>query len=196
MSASSDRGDKNLDTSRALLTQAWTEQRIIKFFVAHVLFVGNPVTVLQYNAQHFSKRPSPRILWLRCLRRLDVTVGYANVRTCVTLWSVCSRTCQVTTCIRFFGQLDYDLCTIAVNLMLSLVVYPAGSPSCSPPARSDQFLVSSGSRPLLRPKWARFCLCQSTFYRGHSFTVAQLPPTFCVESPKSPSLHQCIVFQS
>ena len=126
------------------MTQTWTEHRVIKFFIAHVLFVGNPVTALQYSAQLFSKRPSPRILWLRCLRRLAVTVGYANVRTCVAFWSVCSRTCQVTTCIRFFGQLYYDLCTISVNLMFCLGVYATRSPSCSPPARSDQFWSRAG----------------------------------------------------
>ena len=38
------------------------------FFVAYVSFVGFLVTVL------------------RCLRRLDVTVGHTNVTTCVTLW--------------------------------------------------------------------------------------------------------------
>ena len=41
------------------------------------------------------------ILWFRCLRRLDVTVGYANVKTCVTISSVCSSTYKMTTCICF-----------------------------------------------------------------------------------------------
>ena len=132
------------------MTQTWTQQRFIKFFIAHVLFVVNPVTVLQYNAQLFSKRPSLRILWLRCLRRLNVTVGYANFRTCVTLWSVCSRTCQVTTCIRFFGQLNFDLRELDVLLW------------CVRDAITIMFtnstlwpvLLSNGSRPLLRPKCA------------------------------------------
>ena len=63
-----------------------------------------------YSAAHSSS--SKRLN----LRRLDVTVGDTNVRTCVTLWSVCLRTCQVTACIRFPGQLNYDRCTPAVKL--------------------------------------------------------------------------------
>ena len=95
-------GDENLDTSRALWHKRGLKQRVIKFFVAHVSTVGYPVLFVQYNAQLFQQTSiSLGILWFRCPRRLDVTAGYANVRNCVTLWSVCSRTCQVTTCIRF-----------------------------------------------------------------------------------------------
>ena len=79
-----------------------------------------------YNAQLFQQTSiSPGIFW--CLRRLDATVGCANVRDGVTLWSVCSRTCQV--------------CIPAVNLMLSLAVHATRSISCSPPPRSDQFCL-------------------------------------------------------
>ena len=72
-----------------------------------------------YSTTHRSL--SSGILWCPCLRR------------CVT-----PRTFQVTTCIRFLGQLNNDLRTPAVNLMFSLAVYAPLSPSCSPPARSDQ----------------------------------------------------------
>ena len=58
----------------------------------------------------------------------------------------------------FFNQLDYDLCTLAVSLMLSLAVHATRSPSCSPPARSDFLRITS----LLRPKRGRLCLRQST----------------------------------
>ena len=52
--------------------------------------------------------------------------------------------------------------------------------------RDLTIFVLSGSRLLLRPQRTRFCLGQSTFDRGHSFTVAQLPrpATFCVESQR------------
>ena len=39
MSVSTERGDKNPDTSRALLAQTWTQQRLVNFLVAHVSFV-------------------------------------------------------------------------------------------------------------------------------------------------------------
>ena len=89
-----------------------------------------------------SKRPCLLvILWFWCPRRLDETVGCANVENCVTLWSVSSRTCQVTTSFRLHGQLNYDLCTPAVNMMFSLAVNAMRSPSCSPPARSYHFCL-------------------------------------------------------
>ena len=89
MSVSAYRSDMNVDT--------WTQQRLIKFPVEHVSFIGDPVLVIRYNAQLFQQTSnSPGILWLWCLRRLDVTVGCADVRNGVTLWIVCSRTCQVT----------------------------------------------------------------------------------------------------
>ena len=72
------------------------------------------------------------------------------------LRSVCSRTCQVTTCIRFLGQLDYDLCTPAVNSMFSLAVCATRSPSFSPQARADMVcrdqitsVVAAQAGPLL-----------------------------------------------
>ena len=139
MSVSTDRGDKSLDTSRAVCGTNVDSTAVVSF-------VDFPVALLHYNTQLFQQtNVSPGILWLRCLRRLDVTVGYADVRNCVTLWSVCSPACQVTTCILFPGQLRYDLCTLSVNLMS---VYATRSPSCSPPARSDLH----GSRPLLCAK--------------------------------------------
>ena len=43
------------------------------------------------------------------------------------------------TCIRFHGQLNNDLSTPAANLVWSVTVHATRSPSCSPPAPSDQF---------------------------------------------------------
>ena len=157
MSGLTDRGDKNSGTSRALWHKRGLNKRLTKFPVAHVSFVGDPVSVAQYNAQLFQQTSMfPGILWFWCPRRLDETVGCANVWNCVTLWSVSSRTCQVTTSFRLHGQLNYDLCTPAVNLMFSLAVYAMRSPSCSPPARSYQFcleritsLVAAEAGPLL-----------------------------------------------
>ena len=62
----------------------------ITYSVAHVSFVGYLVTVLQIQRTALQQSPfSPGILWLRCLPRLNVTVGCANVRTSVTIGSVC-----------------------------------------------------------------------------------------------------------
>ena len=79
MSVTTERGDKNLDTSRALLAQTWTQQRLVNFLVAHVSFVGDLVSA------KFFLQPSisPGILWLWCLRGVDVTVGHANARNCL-----------------------------------------------------------------------------------------------------------------
>ena len=68
-------------------------------------------------------------------------------------------------------------------------MYATRSPSCSPPAPSDQFCLERITY-FAAPKRTRFCLCQSTFGRGHSFTVAQLPrlASFCVESQR---VHAC-----
>ena len=54
---STDRGDKNLYTSRALWhIHTWTEQHVIKFLGARASLGGYPVTVFEYNAQFLSKR--------------------------------------------------------------------------------------------------------------------------------------------
>ena len=76
------------------------------------------------------------ILWLWCLRRLDVTVGYANVSNGGTLWSICPPTCQVTNVhpISWSAELrslhacrDFDVVPYCVRR--------------SPPARSDHFCL-------------------------------------------------------
>ena len=58
----------------------------------------------------------------------------------MTRWSVCSRTrtCQVTTCIRFPAQLNYDLCTAAVKLLFSFVAHAITIMFISTP---DQFFL-------------------------------------------------------
>ena len=121
------------------MAQTRTQLELIKFLVAHVSFIGFPVSVTVQRTALQRTSISPSVLWLLRLRRLDVTVGHANVRTCVTLCSVCSRTCQVTTCISFSFQLNHELCKPAVNLMFSLAVYATRSPSCS----LDQFCLET-----------------------------------------------------
>ena len=122
-----------------------------------------------------------------------MTVGYANVSNGGTLCSICPPTCQVTQVhpISWSAELrslhtcrDLDVvpyCVRHVHHQRALTIF-----------------VLSGSRLLLRPQRTRFCLGQSTFDRGHSFTVAQLPrpATFCVESQRVHTLHQSIVCQS
>ena len=55
MSVFTYRSFKKIDTSRALWHKGWTQQRLIQFPVAHVSFVGDPVSVVQYNAQLFQQ---------------------------------------------------------------------------------------------------------------------------------------------
>ena len=45
-------------------------------------------------------------------------------------------------------------------------------------------VVLKGSLLFVAAQAGRFCLCQSTFDRGHSFTVLPRPATFCVESQR------------
>ena len=90
------------------------------------------------------------------------------------------------------SQLNYDLCTPAVNLMFSLAVYATRQQSRTPPARSDQFCFERIT--FFVAAQARICLCQSTLDRAQPFTVAQVPrtATFCVGSQRVQSVHQLI----
>ena len=74
------RGDKNVDDVKGSVAQTWTQQRLIKFLVAHVSFVGDPVSVVLYRAQLFQQTSIS--LLVSCGHggcRLDATVGFPNV---------------------------------------------------------------------------------------------------------------------
>ena len=80
--------DVSLATSRALWYKRGlnSQQQLINFLVAHVSFLVFLVTVSQIQCAALQQASFFRgFLWLQCLRRLDVTVGYTNVRTCSTI---------------------------------------------------------------------------------------------------------------
>ena len=76
------------------MAQTWTQQRQIKFSVAHVSFVRDPVSVVQYSAQLFQQTsisPGISVVLVSTSFGRDCWLHKRQER-----WNVCSRTCQVT----------------------------------------------------------------------------------------------------
>ena len=121
---------------------------MIIFPVAHDSFFGYPVLVLQIRRKAFQQVFLTRdVLWLRCFR---VIVDYTNVKTCLTIRRVVFERAKWTSAFVFLDHLNYDLCTLAVNLMFFLVV--CATPSCC------TLLFGERITSLSRPTRTRFFL--------------------------------------
>ena len=97
-------------------------------------------------------------------------------------------TCKATACIRFPGQLEGDLCTLAVNVIPSLLYSRRDHHQFTASSRTDHTsLLGNGSRLGCGPSPL---VLLSIYGRGQSFTVAQLPcrRLFLRRIPKSASL--------
>ena len=93
--------------------------------------------------------------------------------------------CQITTCIRFPGQLLRDLCEFAVNVIPFPSCVRDGITIMFTPTHDVTRFVENGSRICCGPSGPAFALV-NVVVRGQSFTEAQLPrpAIFSVESQR------------
>ena len=105
-------------------------------------------------------------------------------------------TCKVTTCTRFPGQLDYDLCKPAVNLSPVPSVYATRSTSSSPQIHALTHQIRQERiTSLWWPKQARFCHCQCTFEDNRSQLRSCRVGDFLCRPRRAQSHVQFIVYQ-